>query len=87
MLCIVVMEMLREMREENKNLRDDLKNSEKIEEENSVKKTKTRKLCVPPEVKVRATICFLQAIYVWKSLCCMYWNVELCAQGVQVVWH
>ena len=81
--------MLREMREENKNLRDDLKNSEKIEEENSVKKTKTRKLCVPPEVKVRATICFLQAIYiyVWKSLCCMYWNVELCAQGVQVVWH
>lgn len=70
MLYIVVMEMLREMWEENKKLRDDFKKlCEKIEEENSVKKTKTRKLCVPPEVKVRATICSLQAIYMYGNPC------------------
>jgi hypothetical protein len=51
-LYVGVLEILREIRKENQKLRDDFKKlSEQMGEGNSGRKGKSRKLCVPPEVK------------------------------------
>ena len=53
--------MLREMRKENQKLRDDFKKlTEQMSDGNPTRKGKSRKLCVPPEVKVSFLLCAIQ---------------------------